>query len=264
MNKHNYMIRSLLFSLLVLDAPGLLASDMEKEKRWEAQIVDNLLTGEAVKLKAGAIEILGLYTPSAGKQVLGGAIVLHGIGAHPAWPEVIEPLRTQLPEHGWHTLSLQLPILPNDAKAEDYAPLFGEVAPRINAGITYLKQKGIKNIVIVAHSLGAAMSSAYLADKPDPAIHAFVGIGMGAVPGDPRMDNAISLGKIKVPVLDIFGSMDLQPVIENARARSDAAKKAGNKNFTQTKVAGADHFFNQMDDELVKRVRGWLARNAVK
>ncbi len=238
------------------------ASDLEKEKRWEAQIVDNLLVGEAVKLKTATGEFLGIYAPSVSKKIHGGAIVVHGIGVHPAWPEVIEPLRTHLPEHGWHTLSIQMPILGNDAKPEDYAPLFNEVAPRINAAVALLKQKGVKNIVIVAHSLGAAMSSAYLADKPDPAIRAFVGIGMGKVAGDPRMDNAIALSKITIPVLDLYGSLDLQAVLDNAKARATAASRAGNKQYTQFKLSGADHFFNQMDDELTKRVRGWLEKNA--
>jgi len=256
------LIRLGFFTCLLAPGVTTAASDLEKEKRWEAQIVDNLLVGEAVKLKTPTGEFLGIYAPSVSRQIHGAAIIVHGIGAHPAWPEVIEPLRTHLPEHGWHTLSLQMPILGNDAKPEEYLPLFNEVAPRINAAVALLKQKGLQNIVIIAHSLGAAMSSAYLADKPDPAIRAFVGIGMGKVAGDPRMDNAIALGKIKIPVLDLYGSLDLQPVISNAKARATAASKAGNKQYTQFMVSGADHFFNQLDDELTKRVRGWLEKNA--
>ena len=238
------------------------ASDVEKEKRWEAQIVDNLLVGEAVKLKVATGEFLGIYTASSSKTIHGAAIVIHGIGAHPAWPEVIDTIRSHLPEHGWHTLSIQMPILGNDAKSEDYVPLLNEVAPRMNAAVALLKQKGVKNIVLVAHSLGATMSSAYLADKPDPAIRAFVGIGMGKAAGDPRMDNAVALSKIKIPVLDIYGSLDLQAVTENAKARAAASNKAGNEHYTQFQVSGADHFFNQMDQELIKRVRGWLEKNA--
>ncbi|MBI3561567.1 MAG: DUF3530 family protein [Gammaproteobacteria bacterium] len=258
MSKINILIFLGLFSTLGITCH---ASDSEKEQRWESQIVGSLAVGEPVKLKTDKGEFLALYTPSS-KSVQGAAIILHGMGAHPAWPEVVEPLRTQLPDHGWHTLSLQMPILANAAAAEDYIPLLNEVAPRINAGVAYLKQKGIKHIVIIAHSLGAAMASSYLADKPDPLIHAFVGIGMGKIEGDPRLDNAVALSKIKLPVLDLYGSQDLAPVLDNAKARADAAAKAGNKHYTQFSVAGADHFFTQMDDELVKRVRGWLSKHA--
>jgi len=255
-HRASFFLFALLFSLYTH------ASDMDKEKRWEAQIVDALIIGEAVKLKAGNIEFLGIFAEHATEKAMGGAIILHGIGAHPAWPEVIQPLRTQLPDHGWATLSLQMPILPNEAKGADYAPLFDEVRPRLQAGIDHLKQMGMQNIVIVAHSLGAAMATYYLSDKPDPAITAFVGIGMGQNEGDKKMDNAVSLRTISLPVLDIFGSRDLPTVLASEKARSTAATKAGNKNYTQLKIEGADHFFNNMDIVLVKRVRGWLAKNA--
>ncbi len=238
------------------------ASDMDKEKRWEAQIVDALIVGEATKLKAGATEFLAIFAEHNTEKAMGGAIILHGIGAHPIWPEVIQPLRTQLPDHGWATLSLQMPILPNEAKTEDYAPLFDEALPRIQAGVDYLKKMGIQNIVIIAHSLGASMASFYLSDKPDPTISAFVGIGMNHLKIQPKMDNTVSLRKITLPILDIYGSHDLANVINSAKARKTAATKAKNKQYTQLKIEGADHFFNNSENLLVKRIRGWLARYA--
>lgn len=71
-----------------------------------------------------------------------------------------------------------------------------------------------------------------------------------------------SLKTIKVPVLDIFGSNDLRPVLQSKKSKADVARKAGNKNYTQVKIAGANHFFDNKDDALVRRVRGWLAKNA--
>ena len=255
-------MRTLLLLGGFLILPVSQASDMAKEKRWEAQIVDALIVGEPVKLKAGTTEFLAIFAEHTTEKAMGGAIILHGIGVHPAWPEVIQPLRTQLPDFGWATLSLQMPVLPNEAKIEEYAPLFAEVRPRIQAGIDHLKTLGIQNIVIVAHSLGAAMGSFYLSDKPDPTVTAFVGIGMGQHKANPQMDTATSLRKVKLPVLDIFGSRDLPQVLAAEKDRATAANKAGNKNYTQLKIEGADHFFNNMDAVLVKRVRGWLANNA--
>lgn len=258
------MIRRINFSLLLLliAISNVHASDLAKEKRWEAQIVDALIVGDAVKLKAGKTGFLGIFAEHNTEKAMGGAIILHGIGVHPAWPEVIQPLRTSLPDHGWATLSLQMPILPNEAKSEDYAPLFAEVRPRIQAGIDHLKQMGIQNIVIIAHSLGASMASYYLADKPDPTVAAFVGIGMSQHKSDPKMDNTVSLRKISLPILDIYGSRDLPSVLASTKARKTAATRAGNKHYTQLKIEGADHFFNNMDAVLVKRVRGWLGKNA--
>ena len=82
----------------------------------------------------------------------------------------------ELPAQGWSTLSVQLPILGNDAEGKDYLPLMDEVAPRLDAAVAWLRGKGYADIVIVAHSLGAAMASDYLAGG-DRGVSAFVGIG---------------------------------------------------------------------------------------
>ena len=42
-------------------------------------------------------------------------IVIHGIGIHPNWETIVKPLRVQLAAKGWNTLSLQMPVLANDA-----------------------------------------------------------------------------------------------------------------------------------------------------
>jgi len=187
-------------------------------------------------------------------------ILIHGIGAHPAWPDIIEPLRVNLSEHGWSTLSLQMPILGNEANVQDYLPLMPEAPGRIQAGVDYLKSKGVKNIVIIAHSMGTTMANTYLANKPDPAVHGYIAIGMSN-PLPKQYDNEAALGKIKMPMLDLYGSQDLEGVLAFARARAASARKV-NKRYTQLMIEGANHFFTDMQDVLVKRIRGWLKKNA--
>lgn len=253
-----------LFICLLTLSGAVLASDKAKEKRWADQIVDAIMVGEAVWLEAGKDKFLGLYTEQTSEIARGAAIVLHGTGVHPNWPDVIYPLRTQLPDHGWHTLSLQMPILHNEAKYAEYIPLYEEVAPRINAAVAYLKSKGINNIVIIGHSLGPSMAAYALANNTtDPSIRAFVAIGVaGDLIRDEKKNFFTSLTKIKMPILDIYGGEDLDNVRDNAKKRSSIAKKSGNKNYTQIEVPAANHFFNNQGDTLVKRVRGWLEKHA--
>lgn len=239
------------------------ASDMGKEKRWADQVVDSIMVGDTEWLKVGPSKILSIYTENTSDKAIGGAIILHGSGVHPNWDQVVRPLRSQLPEHGWSTLSVQLPVLPNEAEYKEYIPLFKEVAPRINAGITFFKTKGIKNIVIVAHSLGSSMAAHYMAKKPDPSIRAFVAIGVsGNMHKEDKVGYLTSLKTIKVPVLDIFGSHDLTQVLKSEKSKAITARKAGNKKYTQMKIVGANHFFDNKDDVLIKRIRGWLIRHA--
>lgn len=252
-----------LFLLLGFASHFAVASDTAKEKRWADQVVDSLMVGDAEWLPVGNSKILSLYTEYTTEKAQGAAIVLHGIGVHPNWDQIIRPLRSQLPEYGWSTLSMQMPILPNEAKSEEYAPLFDEVAPRINAAVKFLKSKNIGNIVIISHSLGSAMAAYYLKDNPDPSIQAFVAIGAsGAHFKDSNKNYLTSLKTIKIPLLDIFGSNDLPEVVEAADKKISVARKAGNKKYTQIKIEGADHFFNNKEDELIKRIRGWLKTNA--
>lgn len=251
---------SLLLSLITQQA---IASDMAKEQRWADQVVDSIMVGDAQWLKAGKNKILSIYTENTTEKTMGAAIILHGTGVHPNWDQVVRPLRSQLPDFGWSTLSLQMPVLNNEASYDDYIPLFKEVAPRINAAVRFLKSKGIKNIVIIGHSLGSAMAAYYMANKPDSAIRAFVAVGAsGNMYAKNKVNYLKSLKTIKVPVLDIFGSLDLTSVLESEKIKAQVARKAGNKKYTQIKISGANHFFDSKNDILIKRIRGWLAKNA--
>jgi pimeloyl-ACP methyl ester carboxylesterase len=234
------------------------ASDLAKEKRWSEQIVDALLVGDAVQLKAGENTVLGIFSESSEPDAKRAVIVLHGIGAHPDWPEVINPLRSELPEHGWASLSVQMPVLPNDAALADYAPLFDEVAPRVEAAVSFLREGGYRDIVLIGHSLGASMAASYLAAHPQHGLSGLVIIGMSVIELDARMNGALALEKISIPVLDIYGSRDLAAVLSSARNRASAARKGGNAAYRQSEIEGADHFFSGLDDDLTRRIYGWL------
>jgi pimeloyl-ACP methyl ester carboxylesterase len=180
------------------------------------------------------------------------------MGAHPDWPEIINPLRSDLPDHGWSTLSVQMPILANDAALEDYTPLFDEVAPRIEAAVRFLREKGNPTIVLIGHSLGASMAASYLSGKGQQEIQGFIAIGLSVTAANDKMNSALALEKIQIPVLDLYGSRDLAGVLRSVKARQKAARKAGNSNYQQLEIEGADHFFVGLEDALNRRVYGWL------
>lgn len=250
----NILLTMFIFSSWLATAA---ASDLEKEKRWSAQISDSLLTGEVCELKAGDTAFMGIYTEADAGPTGNAVILVHGIGAHPDWPEVIHPLRVGLPEHGWSTLSVQMPVLANDAELKDYLPLFDESGPRLKAAADYLHQQGAKTVVIVAHSLGASMAARFVADNPG-AVNGLVIIGMTVIELDDKMNGALALEKITLPVFDLYGSRDLDGVLASTDARARAARKAGNSDYRQLAIEGGDHFYIGLEDELVRRVYGWL------
>ena len=248
---------------LGLAAPWALpAQDLERERRLASEIVDSIMDGEALTLHAGDLsedrEFLAIYTPSEEIPAQGAAIILHGRGFHPDWPEVVRPLRTVLPEHGWNTLSLQMPVLEKDATYYDYVPIFPAAFPRIAAGIAFLREHGISRIVIIAHSCSVHMTMAYIEAFGDAEIDGFVGIGMGATDFGQPMKKPFPLERMTVPVLDVFGSEDFPAVGRGAPERAAAAAVAGNALSSQVTVEGADHYFREKDDELIVVVSAWL------
>ncbi|HHJ14137.1 MAG TPA: alpha/beta fold hydrolase [Gammaproteobacteria bacterium] len=269
-------------------APELGTPDLAREQRWAEQIRDDLLEGDWIELKAGERAFGAILTRPPGAATERAAVILHGMGAHPDWQDIIHPLRTGLPEQGWTTLSIQLPVLGNEAGFADYLPLFDAAASRIDAAVNRLHEDGFKRIVLIGHSLGANMAAWYLGgtnkrprvsglvlvsvyqyvpEKPAPAT-AVPAADAGQPgqtqksPGTPAAyaDVPRLLKKITLPVLDIYGSRDFEPVMRAAPARR--ARAAGG--YRQVEVEGADHFFTGMQDTLLRQVRGWLYARFVR
>jgi len=245
--------------ILFLTSINLNASDLAKEKRWSTQVVDSLMDGDAVWLNDGKTDFLSLYMESEIPQNK-AVIIMHGTGVHPNWSQVIQPLRIGLTEKNWNTLSIQMPILVNEAKYIDYAPLYDGVTPRLNAAIDFLKKSGTKEIVLIAHSMGSTMAAYSLStlNKQQQAnLKGFIAIGMTGYGKDPRMNGATSLEKIEIPVLDLYGLDDLKGIRESANIRKIAATKAKNMKYSQIQIKG-NHFYDGQDELLITTVAKWL------
>jgi len=254
-----FKLNILLFALLmtsVLTPVAATNSDIAKESRWAEQVVDGLLDGEALwMIDDSGHEFLGVLTEgdrSSGRAVM----LLHGIGVHPNWPDVIYPLRAGLLGQNITTLSLQMPILENDADPREYALLIPEVPGRINAALDYLDDEGYRNVTLVAHSLGASMAVYYLSHSDTSAVTSLVVIGMG--PGINGTENLDALEQIKLPVLDLYGSEDLEHVLNSAERRAAAGSGGSAPKYRQVKVSAANHFFQGQEDALVQQVVEWL------
>lgn len=247
------------------------ASDLAKERRWAEQIEDALLDGEPVYLNDGSSEFLSIETPAESdspkpttpKPTTKALILMHGSGVHPDWPTVIQPLRVALAERGWTTLSIQMPVLANDAPYSDYAAVYPEAAARIEAAYQHLKAQGQQRIALIAHSLGAGMAAYALAQQPQAEQQRYIGIALlGISDGGklPRLDNLSHLSHIQIPILDLSGSDDLPAVLNSQSQRQQAARH--NTHYQQRQIPQADHFYEGQDDALIDSVEHWLTQLA--
>lgn len=234
------------------------APDLEREQRLKDQIVDGILDGEPVMLTgADAHEFLAIYT-EAEEEAKGTVIVMHGRGMHPDWSDVVGPIRVGLTEHGWNTLSIQMPVLEKGRKYFDYVSIFPASYPRIEAAIAYAREQGAEKVVALAHSCSVHMSMAYVRDKGHARFDAYIGVGMGATDYGQPMREPFPLANMTLPVLDIFGADEYHSVKKDAPARK-ASLTANNPNSRQVVVKEAEHYFKDKGDELTDAVAAWLA-----
>lgn len=243
--------------MLLLATAAVAASDLDKEQRWADQVVDNLFDGEVEWLQADGHEFLAIYTEAEDTDSNKAVVVLHGIGVHPDWPQVVYPLRTRLPADGWNSLSIQLPVLPNDAKEVEYAALMGEVAPRLDAALAFLRERGMERVVLVGHSLGSVMAVYYLSSA-ERDVQGLVAVGLGAgIEGSQYLSLAM-LGSVHQPMLDLYGSDDTKEVLEAASQRHKRMAGVPESRYRSRQVTGANHFFDGREDALVAQVTAWL------
>lgn len=253
------MMRFVLLIVLLTPVFGS-AADLARELRIAAQIEEAIFDGDVVRLPDGDHEFLAVHRRSAADPVHGAAIVIHGRGAHPEWVDVVQPLATGLPESGWDTLAIQLPVAAASAPDRDWDALIPEAIPRINAALAFLRERNVSNIVLVAHSMGARMGAHFLATGTPPEIRAFVAIGLSVHRKDRTTGPLADLSKIKIPMLDLFGERDLSDVLNSTKERKLAARDADNTGYEQVRIPGADHFFAGLDELLVNRVSAWMAK----
>jgi len=235
--------------LLALLVPGLAfaQADYAREIRWTDEITPAILIGDPVylEIKSGR-RFLSIYAPNP--KAAAGVIVVHGLGVHPDWG-LINALRSQLSEQGYATLSVQMPVLAAEAKGDQYPPLFPEAAARLGAAVAFLRSKGFHRVAIVSHSMGSRMTNYFLNHPGDARVDAWVAIGLSGEFTAPAT--------FKAPVLDLYGENDLPAVLGDAAKRAAAIK--GTRGSGQMQVAGADHFFGGVENELVRLVRQFLA-----
>lgn len=206
------------------------------------------MVGDAVWLQQkNGHKFLSLYTEAKNAKV--GLIIAHGRGWSPDF-ELYGTLRTRLAEMGYTTLSIQLPVLPSTAILGLYVPLYPDARERFQLAVDFLKRKGYKDIAIVSHSLGATMANQYLIRTEDTSVKAWVFVGI--------LQGLEEMYRIKIPVLDVFGSKDWDVTRWGAAERKKQIDKVPGSG--QVIVPKATHFFEGQEEDLLKVIKAFLDR----
>ena len=236
--------------------------DYAREDRMIAEIEDAVMDGDVEYLPLkGDKEVFSIYMEPDVDKPKGGVIILHSRGYHANWSSTIKPLRVGLAEKGWHTLSVQMPVLEKSAKYYDYVSVFPYSHERIDAALSFYKQRGVDNVILVSHGCGAHMSMSYFDKYGDEKINAYVGIGMGATDYKQKVIKRFPLDIMLKPVLDVYGENDFPGVIRLSESRQDLMDVAANAKSAQMVIKGADHYYkeNGTAQVLTNTIDAWLS-----
>lgn len=194
--------------------------------------------------------------PSGSKYLEGqgsAAVVLaHGRGSGPD-SKVVGPLRRSMHrELGFHTLSLQMPtVAGNDFN--DYAATFPQAYQVIQSAIDFLvKEKGVTRIYLMGHSMGARMTTSFLAERPHPAVRGYIGVGMLQGGGAP-LDTNHNVRRLRVPVIDVYADRSPKDL-----SSAENRKSLVSETYRQVRIEGADHSFRGYEASLAANVIAWL------
>jgi pimeloyl-ACP methyl ester carboxylesterase len=236
--------------------------DFDREDRMVGEIEESVMDGDVEFLPLSKDrEVFSIFMEADADTPKGGVVLLHSRGYHANWSSTIKPLRVGLAEKGWHTLSVQMPVLDKKAKYYDYVPIFPYAHERIEAAIDFYKQRGVDNIILIGHGCGAHMSMSYIDKYGDSKISAYVGVGMGATDYKQKLIKPFPLDKMLTPVLDVFGENDFPGVVRLSESRQDLMDVSANAKNAQMVIKGADHYYkeNGSSQVLVKTIDTWLS-----
>lgn len=190
-----------------------------------------------------------------GKDSKIAVILAHGQGLDPD-SHVVGPLRKAINNKlGFHTLSLQMPVVPGMRSPETiqfYESTFPDAYKRIQAAIEFLKkEKGVERLYLMGYSMGGRMTSAFLANHPDSGIAGYIGVGL-LEGGEEPMNTNLNLRKVKIPVLDVYA--------ENDRDANSAENRKSfvSERFKQISIPGATHDYRGYGKQVNESVITWL------
>ncbi len=137
-----------------------------------------------------------------------------------------------------------------------------KIFARIDSAVAFAQQNKARSIVLLGHGKGAYWAARYMSERPSPAVQRLV------------MVTAVDTGKetpslmellptLKVPTAD-FVNKDRPVPRQQAQDRLDASKRSKNARFTQVVLSAIPGNPAMEQDQLFRRVRGWLEGDAAK
>ncbi|MFT5806668.1 MAG: hypothetical protein ACI9LG_000938 [Moritella dasanensis] len=253
----------LLLSILSLPLSAAIDKDKAKDNRPEVafpisqqRIFDQDLTkyndvNEVAWLGDKDNRFLTLWREQTTAKVIGTSWVFADTYTSANSPNIIQTLRYQLSDKGFHTYSISpLSQTLNSAIAE----------ARLKSQLFVLQEKIVsqngKRLLILQGANSQAIINV-LINNPEIYVDAIV--LLSARSATPELISQLSnqILQLKVPILDLYAQTDNLAVITEAKIRSTAAKRINKNNYRQIEVIGLQ---GQAETQIATSqiIYGWL------
>ncbi|OLF51551.1 alpha/beta hydrolase family protein [Pseudomonas chlororaphis] len=133
---------------------------------------------------------------------------------------------------------------------------------RIDAALTYAEQQNARSIVLLGHGTGAYWATRYLSEKQPPQVQKLVLVA-AQTPSIGKPGLAELAPGLKLPIADFFYGDSAQSR-KNALERLQASKRLKNANFTQISLNALPGNNAAENEQLFRRIRGWLSPQPVQ
>ncbi|MFK3800150.1 MULTISPECIES: alpha/beta hydrolase family protein [unclassified Pseudomonas] len=131
-----------------------------------------------------------------------------------------------------------------------------KIFARIDSAIAFAQQNKARSVVLLGHGTGAYWAARYLSERPAPAIQKLVMVT--AVENGKDTPSLVDiLPTLKVATADFVNKEKSVPR-QQAQDRLDASKRVKNSRFTQVALSAIPGNSAMEQDQLFRRVRGWL------
>ncbi|MFJ3487445.1 alpha/beta hydrolase family protein [Pseudomonas sp. NPDC090202] len=142
------------------------------------------------------------------------------------------------------------------ALAEQAKSRADRIFARIDSAVAYAQENKARSIVLLGHGTGAYWAARYMSDRPSPAVQRLVMVT--AVDSGRDLPSLLDvLPTLKVATAD-FVNKDRATSRQRAQERLDASKRLKNLHFTQVGLSAIPGNPAMEQDQLFRRVRGWL------
>lgn len=233
--------------------------DAAREQAIQAQITARVPASEVVLLDVDGAKVLALLAPQSAKQPRGVVVIAHGMDGGADEPGLIHSLRKQLPQYGWSTLSVQMPVLPAGSPREAYGGIVEAAGKRIQAAVAHAQSLKQSNVVVIGQDVAAVAAISTLAESKD--VKGIAALSLDFADGlNPPADPIAAMAKLKLPLLDLFGALGGENTRRLAVDRANAARNANLEGYSQAALIGRKQRLEGDSVPVASRLAAWMRR----